>query len=123
MANSDDALAVALAYHNAWSTGEYEKAIRLLSRDLKVEVPVNSYPTVKSFAEALVGFGGLVRRVRLLSRLGGVDEATLVYDMDVDKLGTMRVAEHFTIAMNKIVRLRQIHDTAALRAAGLVKDI
>jgi hypothetical protein len=33
-------------------------------------------------------------------------------------LGQLRVAEHFAIAGGKIVRLRQIHDTAALRETG-----
>jgi hypothetical protein len=31
------------------------------------------------------------------------------------------VAEHFTVTAGKIARLRQIHDTAAVRAAGLVR--
>jgi uncharacterized protein YndB with AHSA1/START domain len=43
----------------------------------------------------------------------------ILYDMDVQGLGTMRVVEHFTVSDGKIVRLRQIHDTAALRAAGV----
>lgn len=43
----------------------------------------------------------------------------LLYDMNVSGLGTMRVAEHFTTSNGKIVRLRQIHDTAPIRAAGL----
>jgi ketosteroid isomerase-like protein len=38
--------------------------------------------------------------------------------MDIEMLGTMRVAEHFTVADGKIVRVRQIHDTFALRNAG-----
>jgi hypothetical protein len=44
----------------------------------------------------------------------------LLYDMDVPGLGTLRVAEHFTVEDDKITRIRQIHDTAALRAAGFV---
>ena len=32
----------------------------------------------------------------------------------------MRVAEHYTIGGGKIRRIRQVHDTAALRAAGFV---
>jgi hypothetical protein len=30
----------------------------------------------------------------------------------------LRVAEHFTVAQGKITRIRQVHDTAALRTAG-----
>jgi hypothetical protein len=33
-------------------------------------------------------------------------------------IGVLRVAEHFTVANGRIRLLRQIHDTAALRAAG-----
>jgi hypothetical protein len=33
----------------------------------------------------------------------------------------MRCAEHFTVEGGQIARLRQIHDTAAVRAAGLAK--
>ena len=47
-------------------------------------------------------------------------EGMLLYDMDVPHLGTLRVAEHFTVENGKITRIRQIHDTAALRAAGFV---
>jgi hypothetical protein len=39
--------------------------------------------------------------------------------MQVRDLGDLRVAEHFTIADGMIVKLRQIHDTAPVRAAGL----
>jgi hypothetical protein len=44
----------------------------------------------------------------------------LLYDMDVAGLGMLRVAEHFTVRDGKIVRIRQVHDTAALREAGFV---
>jgi hypothetical protein len=33
-------------------------------------------------------------------------------------MGDLRVAEHFTVINGQITRIRQIHDTAALRAAG-----
>lgn len=75
--------------------------------------------SLESFAAALVRFGGRVKQVEILSEMAGSDEAMLLYDMDVDGLGSMRVVEHFTVADGKIVRLRQIHDTAALRVAGL----
>lgn len=58
-------------------------------------MPINDYPMRESFAEALVGFGGLVTRVELLCELANDNEAMLLYDMDVKGLGKMRVAEHF----------------------------
>ena len=110
----DHALAIARAYHDAWTAGDFATAIGLLSDDLQVEVPINDYPTTNSFAAALVSFGRQVQSVVLLSDMADGNQAMLLYDMDVVGLGTMRIVEHFTVADGKIVRLRQIHDTALL---------
>jgi hypothetical protein len=118
----DDTLSVVRAYHLGWTTGHFDDAARLLARDLAVEVPVNEYPTAESFAQALRGFGPMVKRVDLIAELASGDQAMLLYDMDVERIGLMRVAEHFTVARGRITRIRQIHDTAAVRAAGLVRD-
>lgn len=117
--SAHDALSVAREYHDAWTTNDYERASSLLAEQLAVEVPINDYPTKASFAEALAGFGSMVRHVELLSAMGTNGEAMLLYDLDADGLGEMRVAEHFTVQHGRIARLRQIHDTAAVRAAGL----
>lgn len=113
-------LTLARAYHNAWTSKDFDAAVGLLSEHLHVEVPINAYPTTESFAQALVHFGSRVRRVDVLSEMTAANEAMLLYDMDVDGLGTMRVVEHFTVDGGKIVRLRQIHDTALLRGTEFV---
>jgi uncharacterized protein YciI len=114
----DEALSVARAYHDAWTSKRFEEAVALLASELEVEVPINEYPTTGSFAEALKAFGSMVEHAELLSEMSAGDEAMLLYDMDVQGLGKMRIAEHFTVGDGKIARIRQIHDTAALRAAG-----
>lgn len=113
-----DTLRVVREYYGGWTSGRFESAAALLAPDLAVEVPVNDYPTKDSFVRALVGFGGLVRRVTVLAEFVAGQEAMLLYDMDVEPIGRLRVAEHFTIAQSQITRIRQIHDTVALRAAG-----
>jgi hypothetical protein len=116
---SPNTLSVVRRYHEGWTSGNYDQSIELLAPNLKVEVPINEYPTAESFAQALQGFGEMVNRIDLLSEMTDGDEAMLLYDMQVNQLGQLRVAEHFTVADDKIVRLRQIHDTAPVRAAGL----
>lgn len=120
--STDDAISLAREYHDAWTANDYERAGSLLADKLAVEVPINGYPTKSSFAQALAGFGSKVRHVELLSAMGADGEAMLLYDLDADGLGQMRVAEHFTVEDGKITRLRQIHDTAAVRAAGLASS-
>ena len=114
-----DTMALVRAYHDAWTSKHFDEAIALLSPVLQVEVPINDYPTTESFGQALVRTGSLTSRVDVLSAMSSGDEAMLLYDMDIEKLGRLRVVEHFTVADGRIVRLRQIHDTAAVRAAGM----
>jgi ketosteroid isomerase-like protein len=114
----ESAMATVRDYYAAWTCGDYERAASHLAADLLVEVPVNEYPDAASFAAALASFGSLAREVRLLSAMSDGEEAMLLYDMEVEGLGRLRVVEHFTLDGGRIVRLRQIHDTAAIRAAG-----
>src|SRR5262249_564645 len=119
MSSSEETRSIVRAYHQGWTTKRFDAATRLLAPDLKVEVPINEYPTTESFARALEGFGAMVKQVDLLAEFAEGDEAMLLYDMDVERLGVMRVAEHFTVRGGLISRVRQIHDTAAVRTAGL----
>jgi uncharacterized protein YndB with AHSA1/START domain len=114
---SANAVSVVRQYHDAWTTKNYGRAIELLAPTLTVEVPINDYPTAESFGQALRGFGELVLRVDVLSEMSSGDEVMQLYDMQVEGLGRLRVVEHFTVAGEQIVRLRQIHDTAAVSAA------
>jgi ketosteroid isomerase-like protein len=115
-------LDVVKSYDRAWTTKDFAAAGELLAPTLTVEVPVNSYPTVGSFREALAGFGSLVQSVQLLAEFASETEAMLLYDMNVEGLGTLRVAEHFTVDAGRITRIRQIHDTHAIRAAGFARE-
>jgi hypothetical protein len=116
---SAQTLPVIRRYHEAWTSKNYAHAIDLLAPTLSVEVPINAYPTAESFGRALRGFGELVTSVELLSEMSAGDEAMLLYDLQVEEIGGLRVVEHFTVSEDKIVRIRQVHDTAAIRATGI----
>jgi limonene-1,2-epoxide hydrolase len=120
MKNDSTTLSVVQAYFRGWTTRDYATAAHQLLPALAVEVPVNHYPNAATFVQALTQFGNMVERVDLLAELASDSQAMLLYDMDVQGMGTIRVAEHFTVQGGKITRLRQVHDTHAIRAAGLV---
>jgi hypothetical protein len=61
--------------------------------------------------------GAMVSAVDVLAGFNAQGEALLLYDMALP-IGTLRVAEHFLVTDGRIMQIRQIHDTAALRAAG-----
>jgi len=114
-------LSTVRAYHRGWTTKQFHESTARLAPGLKIEVPINEYPTRESFARALTGFGAAVRQVVLLAEFAQGNEAMLLYDMDVDGLGSLRVAEHFTVEDGTITRIRQVHDTAPVRAAGFAR--
>jgi ketosteroid isomerase-like protein len=118
MPEHPSALDVAHAYHDAWRRRDFPAATALLSPDLVIEMPVNEYATREAFAEALAGFAVHVEAVDMLSEMSSGDETMQLYDMQVDGLGTLRVVEHLTIRDGVIVRIRHIHDTAALDQWG-----
>ena len=109
-------LNLALAYHDAWTSGRLDAAAGLIDERVVIEVPINDYSTKASFIDAVGRTRRMMSGVGMLSTLGGTDEAVLIYDMSLP-FGEMRVAEHFTLARGRITRLRQIHDTHSLRRA------
>jgi ketosteroid isomerase-like protein len=62
---NDTALTVR-AYHDAWTSKDFDRAAALLATDLTVEVPVNEYPTARSFIAALAAFETMVTKVEVL---------------------------------------------------------
>lgn len=122
MANASKTLETVRKYHACWVSKNFAAAAALLSARLKVEVPVNDYPTKESFVQALVGFGKMTRSVKLLGEFENGDEAMLLFDMDVEGLGSLRFAEHFTVENGLITRIRQVHDTYAIRKAGFANE-
>ncbi len=111
-----DPLQLALDYHRAWNERRFTEAAACLADDLQIEVPINSYPTKASFMSAVQRTRAMTTRVETLAELGDAGSAMLLYDMTLP-FGVMRVAEHFTVAGGRIARIRQIHDTTAIRAA------
>ena len=123
MATADATLEVVRGYHRAWTSKDFDQAGRYLARDLITEVPINTYNGREQFLDALTGFRRLVSSVDLVAEFSQGDEAMLLYDIVAEPIGTIRIAEHFTVADDRITRIRQIHDTVALRAAGFGPNV
>jgi hypothetical protein len=110
------ALAVARAYHRAWTSNDFARAGSFLARDLHTDVPINTYADADEFLGAVTRFSEVIDSVDVLAEFEHADEALLLYDLVGAPFGTLRVAEHFTVADGRIARIRHVHDTAALTA-------
>jgi hypothetical protein len=114
------ALSVARAYHRAWTERAFAELDGLVADPLHVEVPINYYASRTAFLEAVRQTAQMTSMVAVLVELEGDGEAMLLYDMTLP-IGELRVAEHFMVSEGRIHTIRQIHDTAILRAAGFDK--
>jgi hypothetical protein len=119
--NNNSPLGIALDYFRAWSNKDFDKAAACLSEDISFEMPINSYPDKLSFMEAVKFTGRAASGINLLAEFGNENEALLLYDMLLDPIGNLRIAEYFTVSNGKITMIRHIHDTAELRKAGFDK--
>ncbi len=115
---SGAALKTARSYHDEWRRGRFESAAAYLADALSVEVPINSYAGKDDFMAAAQRTRQMASKIEMLAQFGDDSEAVLVYDMTLP-IGTLRIAELFTAPNGRITRIRHIHDTAALRAAGM----
>lgn len=111
-------LEVARRYHRAWTSRNVDAARGLLDPEVETDLPLNDYASREDFAAALAGFGALVNGVELLAEFENGDDALLLYDLEVDGVGSLRIAEQFTVVEGRITRIRMVNDTAALRKAG-----
>ena len=116
--HADAALRVARAYHRAWRDGEFAEAAELLSPDLDIDVPINQYSTKDEFLIAARMTREMTSQVNTLAEYGDATGAVLIYDLSLP-FGALRVAEQFVVTGDRITTIRHIHDTAAVRAAGL----
>jgi limonene-1,2-epoxide hydrolase len=117
ISGSEDALTTVRAYHDAWWREDFDAAGDHLAPDLAVEVPINGYDGKADFLEAVRRTRARASNLHIFTALGDRHDAVLVYDMTLP-IGDLRIAEAFVVDNQRIVRIRQIHDTVALRAAG-----
>lgn len=110
--------AVVRAYWDALTSKDFDAAIALLDGALQVDGPINEYHSARDFGPALADFGSRLSSHELVAGMSEGNEAMMLYDLEVDQVGPLRVVEHYTVMDGKITRIRQILDTAAVRAAG-----
>jgi hypothetical protein len=110
---------VVRTFFDAWTSKDFGAAWALLDDSLVVEGPLAQYEDLATFKSALTGFGSLVSAAKLAAFMSDRDEAMLLYDLQVEGLGSLRVFELYTVAEGKIKHIQQVLDTVEVRAAGL----
>jgi hypothetical protein len=96
-------------YHNAWTTGNIERARGCLADDLDFQGSIETFNKADDFVAALRQFQGMVRGVTVLQSFFSEMGAVLLYDCDTaGHAGIIRTAEFFTVRSSKIVEIKWV---------------
>ncbi|WP_410654631.1 nuclear transport factor 2 family protein [Amycolatopsis sp. lyj-112] len=111
------ALDVALAYHRAWTGGDFEKAMTYVADDIVCETPSGRLEGAEAFRGFMGPFAQILTGSNLLSAFGDETTALLMYDTTTIPVASAPGAELVTVREGLITRLRIVFDRAPFDAA------
>lgn len=116
------ALQTALAYHRAWTSGDFELAMTHIAPDIECQAPSGRLRGAEAFRAFMGPFVRILLRSELVAAFGDERTAVLIYDTDTVPVTDAPGAECLTVADGKITHMRIVFDRlpfdTARRQAG-----
>jgi SnoaL-like protein len=104
------ALDVALAYHRAWTGGDFETAMTYVDPGIVCQAPAGPVTGAEQFRAFMGPFASMLRGSSLLAAYGDDDTALLMYDTETALVADAPGAELHTVKDGRIVHTRIIFD-------------
>jgi ketosteroid isomerase-like protein len=111
------ALQVALAYHRAWTEGDFAQAMTYIADDIVCLTPGGRLDGAEAFRGFMGPFSQIVTRSSLLAAFGDGETAVVMYDTDTVPVKDAPGAECLTVRDGRIVHMRIVFDRAPFDAA------
>jgi hypothetical protein len=111
------ALAVALAYHRAWTSNNLDEALRHVSDDIVCDAPSGQLRGIDQYRPFLTNFVPRVTGYDIIAALGDGKTAVLVYDLHTILVSSGLTCECFTVEDGRITRNRLVFDQTPYTAA------
>ncbi|HEX3815844.1 MAG TPA: nuclear transport factor 2 family protein [Mycobacteriales bacterium] len=111
------ALDTALAYHRAWTTGDFDRAMTHIADDIVCHAPAGQLTGAAAFRGFMGPFTQIVTRSRLIAAFGDDTTAVLMYETGTVPVPDAPGAEYVTVADGKITRMRIIFDRLPFETA------
>ncbi|MEJ7634017.1 nuclear transport factor 2 family protein [Aeromicrobium sp.] len=104
------ALDIARRYFEAWSGGEFDRAMELVAADITCHSPAGLVVGAEAFRAFMGPFAGMAQSTSLLAAYGDRVNAVLVYNTATPAVPEAPGAEWHRIADGRIAELRIIFD-------------
>lgn len=111
------ALDIALAYHRAWTSHDFERAMNHIAENIICQAPAGRLDGAEAFRGFMGPFTQILTRANLIAAFGDDTTAVLMYDADTVPVPDAPGAECLTVADGKIVHMRIIFDRLPFDAA------
>ena len=117
MTESSSALRTALAYYQAWTSHDFDRAMTFIADDIVCHAPAGRLDGASAFRGFMEPFTQIVTRADLLAAFGDDDTAMLMYDTDTVPVPNAPGAECLTVTDGTITRIRIVFDRTPFAAA------
>lgn len=104
------ALQVALAYYDAWTSKDLERAMRYIDDEIVCDAPAGRIEGAAAYREFMGPFVGIMKHADLWAAFGDEETAVLMYDTETLPVASAPGAECLTVHDGKITRSRFIFD-------------
>jgi len=111
------ALRTALAYYQAWTTHDLEKAMSYIADDMVCDAPAGRMEGAEAYRSFIGPFMQIVTGSRLIAAFGDDETALVMYDAETMPVRSAPGAEYVTVKDGKITYSRFIFDRAPFDAA------
>jgi hypothetical protein len=116
-AQNGQALDVALAYHEAWTNKDFERAMTYVADDIVCDAPAGRIEGAEAYRAFMGPFVQILKRADLIAAFGDDRTAIVVYDTETVPVHSAPGAECVTVEDGRIVYSRFIFDRAPFDAA------
>jgi hypothetical protein len=114
---SGAALQTALAYHRAWTSHDFERAMTYIADDIVCQAPSGRLVGAEAFRGFMGPFVDILTSSSLIAAFGDDEKAVLMYDTDTVPVTDAPGAECLTVRDGKIRHMRIIFDRLPFDAA------
>jgi ketosteroid isomerase-like protein len=111
------ALRIALAYHEAWTGGDLDRAMTYVADDVVCDAPAGRIEGAAAYRAFMEPFVRILRGARMLAAFGDEETALVLYDTETVPVPSAPGAECVTVRDGRIAYSRFVFDRAPFEAA------
>jgi ketosteroid isomerase-like protein len=111
------ALQVALAYYEAWTSKDLERAMSYISEDIVCEAPAGRIEGAEAYRAFMGPFVQILKGSSMIAAFGDERTALVMYDTETVPVKSAPGAECVTVEDGKIIHSRFVFDREPFEAA------